>query len=249
MLTALSLFIVSAVTGVVMLWAFSKLSDQRAIKATKKRLQARLLEMRLYADDPRVIIKAQKALLSENLRYFLLMLRPAFVVTLPMILLLVVMDGFYGKRAFQPGESAMVTARLHNLTESTKADITVPDGVTVETAGVRTLASHEVSWRIRPAAEVEGPISIAVDGEAAEKEFSAGGSAHYLVNRRVASLPSWFLYPGEFPIGKDGFEWIEVRYPPAEISYFGLKAHWLVWFILYSMVIAFLLKDRFGVTV
>jgi uncharacterized membrane protein (DUF106 family) len=249
MLTAVSLFVVSALTGVAMLWMFSKLSNQRAIKATKKRLQARLLEMRLYADDPRVIIKAQKALLAENLKYFLLMLRPAFVVTLPMILMLVVMDGFYGRRAFHPGESAMVTARLSNLTESTEAVITVPDGVTVETAGVRVLASREVSWRIRPDGELKGPIRVAVDGEEAEKQFAAGDSALYLVNRRVASAPSWFLYPGELLIGEDGFEWIEVRYPSAAVSYFGLKAHWLVWFMLYSMVIAFLLKDRFGVTV
>ena len=249
MLTALSLFIVSALTGVALLWMFARLSNQRAIKATKKRLQARLLEMRLYADDPRVILKAQKALLAENAKYFLLMLRPAFIVTLPMILMLVVMDGFYGKRAFQPGESAMVTARLSDLAENTQAEIAVPDSVKVETPGIRALADHEVSWRIRPETELRAPIKIVVDETEAEKRFAAGDGALYLVNRRVSSLPSWFLYPGEMPISEDGFEWIEVSYPPAEVSYFGLKAHWLLWFVLFSMAIAFLLKDRFGVTV
>ncbi len=249
MLTAASLFIVSAAAGIALLWMFSKFSNQRAIKATKKRLQARLLELRLYADDPRVVLRAQKELLSENLKYFVLMLRPAFIVTVPMVLLLIVMDGFYGRRPFHPGETAVFTAKTSSLSPSSAAELAVPEGVEVESPGIKAISERQVSWRIRAANATEGAIRVSVDGAQVEKSFAAESGSLYLVNRRVASLASWLLYPGELPLGGGRFEWVEVRYPPADVSYFGLRSHWLVWFVVFSMGIALLFKGRFGVTI
>jgi uncharacterized membrane protein (DUF106 family) len=42
---------------------------------------------------------------------------------------------------------------------------------------------------------------------------------------------------------------VEVRYPGSEIDAFGLQLHWLVWFLLISIVAAYALKGVFGVTV
>ena len=53
----------------------------------------------------------------------------------------------------------------------------------------------------------------------------------------------------ERPLPSGGIEWIDLNYPPAGVSIFGIRTHWLVWFILFSMASAFLLKGKFGVTV
>ncbi len=71
-----SLTPLSIAVGVVMLWVFGLTSDQDAINKTKKRLQAYLLELRLFGDDPSLIWQSQKSLLAANLRYMGLMLKP-----------------------------------------------------------------------------------------------------------------------------------------------------------------------------
>ncbi len=42
-------------------------------------------------------------------------------------------------------------------------------------------------------------------------------------------------------------DWIEIRYPAAELRMFGFRVNWLVWFLLVSTAAALLLRKRFGV--
>ena len=90
---------------------------------------------------------------------------------------------------------------------------------------------------------------MAAAGHEFTKKVDAGHGFHYLASRRVRFGPGWFLYPGEAPLRGDSVEWIEVGYPAAEVDIFGLRMHWLIWFLVLSMMAAFLLKGRFGVTI
>jgi len=246
MIQPFSLIAISVLSGLALLWVFSKTSDQAAVRETKKRLQARLLEMRLYGDDPGTVWKAQKALLRLNARYFVLMLRPAVVATVPMVLLLIVMDGFYGKQPLVLDRPAIVTVQL---SAEGDAELEAPAGIEVETPAVRALRDGQVSWRIRPTEDVRGDLRIVSNGVAATKSVRAGGGVSYLSSRRVGSLLSLLLYPGELPLSAEGIDWIELEYPAAGTSIFGFTTHWLVWFAIFSMGPAFLLKGKFGVTV
>src|ERR1039458_4644664 len=62
--------------GVAMLWVFGRWSNQKAIKAAKRRVEACLYEMRLFTDEPSLVWKAQAGLLAANARYIGLMLLP-----------------------------------------------------------------------------------------------------------------------------------------------------------------------------
>ncbi len=250
MLVPISLLLISIVAGVVLLWVFSKTSNQAAIRATKKRLQARLLELRLYADDPGVVLRAQKELLIENGRYFFLMLRPAVFATLPMVLLLIFMDGYYGHQPLAPGQSAVLTVQLTAPEASSdEPRLQAPEGIAVETAGVRATDIQQVSWRIRPEQAASGDLRIHAGGEDVTKKIDAGDGAHYLASRRSRSWMSWLLQPAEARLNGSGIDWIELDYPTASVSYFGVATHWLVWFMLFSMVTALLFKGRFHVTI
>jgi len=246
MIVPVSLVIISFLTGLALLWVFRKTSNQAAVKETKKRLQARLLEMRLYGDDPGTVLKAQKALLGLNARYFALMLRPALFATAPMVLLLIAMDGFYGKQPLRLDQSAIVTVQL---SAEADAELEAPAGIEVETPPVRAVSDAQVSWRIRPTQDVNGELRVVSGGVTATKSIHAGEGIGYLSNRRVGSLPSWLLHPGEMPLSAEGFDWIDLEYPASDVSMFGISTHWLVWFIVFSMVPAYLLKGKFGVTI
>lgn len=246
----LSLLVISVAAGIGLLWVFQKTSDQAAIRRTKKKLQAHLLEIRLYADDPAVIWQAQKNLLAANARYFALMLRPALVATMPMILLLVVLDGYYGKQPLAVGRPAILTAQLAGGSAlAGPLRLEAPPQIEVETPGVRALGERQISWRIRPVGEVAGELRLVAEGVAVTKSVAAGDGPRFVSSRRVRSLPALLLHPGEKPLPASGIEWVEVEYPAAGVRMFGLETHWLVWFIVISMAAAFLLKGKFRVTV
>jgi hypothetical protein len=98
------LAVLSAAIGVAMLWVFGKTSNQARMKQIKRKVYASLLELRVFADEPGVTWRAQKSLFAANLRYMGLALKPAMWMILPMGLLILHMESFYG-RAPLPGAS------------------------------------------------------------------------------------------------------------------------------------------------
>src|SRR5579863_3406032 len=105
----ISLVPVSLLAGVAMLLVIRRTSNPAAVGRVKARLMAHLYEMRLFADEPVLVWKAQWELLKGNVRYLGMMLLPVAVMTIPMILVLAQLDCFYGYRPLQPGQDAILT--------------------------------------------------------------------------------------------------------------------------------------------
>jgi uncharacterized membrane protein (DUF106 family) len=119
---------IGVLLGIGMLWILSRLSDQQAISAMKRRIHAHLYELRLFVDEPKLVWKAQIALLRDNLRYLALMLVPASVLTVPLIPLFYALDGFYGSRPLRAGVSTVLTVQLRGTLRKTtpRCDLTRP---------------------------------------------------------------------------------------------------------------------------
>ena len=241
---------ISALIGIAMLWVFGRFSNQAAIRRAKARLQAHLYELRLFADEPSLIWRAQKGLLLSNARYLGLMLKPAVVLTIPMIPLLVQLDSFYGRAPLVVGEPAIVSVTLKSPIplDSPAPGLQTPPGIRVETPAVRVLRDRQILWRIRPGQEASGAIRVVLPGALLEKTVAAGTGFRYLSAARTASLGGLFWSPREKLLPAGSVERIEVRYPPAEVRWGPLSFHWLVWFLVISMAAAWLLKGRLGVT-
>jgi hypothetical protein len=236
---------ISALTGVAMLWVFGRFSNQAAIRRAKARLQAHLYELRLFADEPSLIWRAQKGLLASNARYLGLMLKPAIVLTIPMIPLLVQLDCFYGRSPLAVGEPAIVAVTMK---DATPPGLQGPPGIRVETPAVRVPRENLILWRIRPQQEAAGALRFVLSDAILEKTVVSGAGLRYLSAERAGSLGGLFWSPREKLLPAGPVERIEVRYPSAEIRWGPLSFHWLVWFLVISMVAALLLKGRLGVT-
>src|ERR1051326_432955 len=93
----LGLSVISALVGIGMLWVFQKTSNQQRLKDVKRKVSASLLELRVFRDEPVVTWRAQKSLFGANLRYMGLALQPALVMAVPVALLLIHLEAFYGR--------------------------------------------------------------------------------------------------------------------------------------------------------
>lgn len=246
-----SLAVLSALVGVAMLWVFGKTSNQKAIDRAKKKMQAYLLELRLYGDDPGLLFRAQASLIGANLRYMGHMFKPALILTIPMIVLLFHLDAVYGIRAPREGESTVVTVQAAGELASTVEApmLTAPEGVLVETPAVRARDKGQFNWRIRALAETHGELDFVWNGEHWTKSIDTGPGLRYVSCRRESSTWKAFAAPGEPLLDVKDIEAVDVRYQGAEIEAFGLHLHWLVWFLIISIVVAYALKGVFGVAV
>ena len=232
---ALPLALVAAAAGVGMLWVFSKTSDPAAVKAAKRRIHAALLELRVFADEPSVTWRAQRALFAANLRYLALSLKPALWLALPIAFLLLHLEDFYGRAPLPLQSEAVVTMGMAPAwdPQSPAPQLAAPREVQVEGPPVRMADTREITWRLRPNAECSGELRFLVDGRVAAAPIEAGTRWRGVSGRqRVHVAPA---------------EWIEIRYPEAALTVFGFSVHWLLWFAAVSMLAALLLRKRFGV--
>jgi uncharacterized membrane protein (DUF106 family) len=245
-----SLTVFSVLAGLGMLWVFRKTSDQARIRAVKRKVHAYLLEMRVYADDPAAAWRAQKNLMIANLRYMGLALRPALWMALPLAILLIHMEAFYGRAPLKPGRPALVTAGLRGkaAVSGARPDLLPPPGVEVSSPPVRILEERQVSWRIVPSRATSGELRFAINGRSFGKAIEAGGGQRFIAGRRVNSAWAALWHPDEPRIGTSDVEWVEIAYPEAYIDVFGLRLNWLLWFLIVSMFSALLLRKSLGVT-
>jgi hypothetical protein len=220
------------------------LTDQAKVRRTKDRIKGHLLELWLFKDDTATVLGAQGRILGLNLRYVLLTLKPFAVLLIPMALILIPLDGWFGFRALRPGDSATVVVSAGGLSNPDKASIAVGDGLVVETPALRIPEQREIAWRIRALRPGDHAVWVDVDGRRLEKRVTVASGLASLSPARVSSA-SWetVLYPAEPPLPPGtGIERIDVSYPPASLQVFGLRMHWLVYFVLATVVFMFTLR-------
>ncbi|MBV9507954.1 MAG: hypothetical protein JO323_23435 [Acidobacteriia bacterium] len=245
---SVGLTIISASAGMGMLWVFRRTSDQARIRRVKKKVYAHLLEMRVYSDEPALTWRAQRSLLKVNVQYLLLTLPPCLFLAVPVAVLLIHVEAFYGRAPLELARPALVTAAFDSGPEGPAPELTIPPQFDISAPPVRVLSEHQVSWRVLPRAPFSGELTFAINGRKVTKRVVAGRGPAFVPGRRVRSVWASFWYPDEPHISAPGIEWIEVSYPGAVISVFGWQIPWLAWFVIVSMLSALLLKKRFGVT-
>ncbi len=246
-----ALTVLAAGVGAAMLWVFGRTSNQARMKQTKRRVQAGLLELRVFVDEPGVSLRAQKALLAANLRYLGLALRPALWMAVPLGLLLIHLEAFYERAPLPLAEPALVTMRMTADWDPSAPppELIAPSGVAVLGRPVRAAAAREVIWRIMPFSPVSERLQFRFKGQELSKRIEAGADYRFVTGRRVRSAWATIFSPGENRLRADFAEWIDVSYPEVGMRLFGFRVNWLVWFLAVSMAAALLLKKRFGVVI
>jgi hypothetical protein len=245
---------ISLLAGLFMLWIFKRFSNQRAIRLTKDRIKAHLLEFRLYKDNPAATGRAFGLILLQNLRYLSLTLRPLLVMIVPLALILAQLNARFGFRPLEPGESVLLKARTAEGVSLLQSEITIDSGarLAVETPPLRIEEEREVDWRLRAVSPGGGFVAIRLGGEDFSKSIQVGPARLKAVSPRRPgrSFFDALLNPGEHPLPRGSkLASIEVAYPPRRLSLFGLPLHWLLAFFALSLAFGLGLKGLFKVEI
>jgi hypothetical protein len=246
-----SLIVFSFLTGILMVWIFGKVSSQDAIRAVRDRIRGNLMGIRLFGDNIGVLFRLQGRILRDTAVYLKFALVPLLIMLVPVLLILTQLNLRYSVRPLEPGEAVLVKATLRDPAAMLDGvALEVPDGLAVETPGVRLESLGEVSWRVRPSRQGRYEVSARAGESTVTKELLVGAAWRAVSPLRTASLVDGILHPGEPPIDSGSlFKSVEVRYERRELFVFGWGVDWLVVFCVMSIVAGFALRGVLGVEI
>jgi hypothetical protein len=235
--TALLPALTGVLWGVATLFVIRRFSDQGAIRTAKARVRAHLYELRLFADDPVLMLRANKNLVVWNVRYMRLALTPAAIIAIPAVLTAFQLDALYGKRSLYSGEAVVVTAQFKSPPSDAVLD--APPSFRVESPAVRIPSLRQVCWRIRALDSSDGVLHFKVPGEVLEVPVRAGSGFRYIAGSCPSSI--WGIIQDGCYIRSNTADSITIDYPAG-------GANWAEWFGGSWLAAMLLFRSRFGVT-
>jgi hypothetical protein len=237
-------------TALAMLMTFRATSDQVRVEAVKRAIHACWFEIRLFNDDIRAMLRAQREMVRHYLDYLGLSIVPALWISVPLGLFVLQLQFHYAYGGLEPGRAALVKVRVKEPGAGVPV-LEAPPGIRIETPTAWISSLNEAVWRIT--ADEPGDYDLTVRlGEASVTKRVRVSSA--IVRRSPLRVERQFvsqlLYPAEPPL-PEGTEIrsIAVTYPPGEVRVGGRRIHWLVVFVGLSTFFALVLRGRFHVVI
>jgi hypothetical protein len=258
-----SLLPLSILFTVFALYVFKWTSNQAALDRVKRRIQAGIFEIRLWNDDLRSILRSQIDILGQVAKQLALTLVPLVWMLVPFAIVIPQLQFRYGYAGLAPGERTLVevNVRAEEGADPERPDperpdpglrLEAPDGIEVETEALWIPLERQVVWRV--AARAPGRHQLRVvgaDGFETTKSLVVSDAVVRRSPIKVAGDDWWgqIAYPAEAPVPADGpVESIEVAYSEAEVNLLGWRTHWLLAFLVLTIVFAFALRGPLGVT-
>lgn len=231
--------------------AYALVSNRQTIRTTRNRMIARLLEIRLFRDDPISVLGSFGRVLTAIGCYLGASLKPLLVLLPIVVLWIGQLAGWFEWRPLLRGESAVVSVKLREGVSpvAQPATLQVPGEFVVETPAFRSLDSNEVAWRVKAVQSGRGVMQCSAAGATVEKEITAGASMQRVSPKRVGER-FWdrVLWPAEESLPKhSAISEVRVDYPRRSLRFFGFEINWLVALFLASLGFALVVKKPFGV--
>ncbi len=246
--------IVSFLTGLLMLVIFRYTSNQAGIKKVKNKIKAHLLELRLYKDSLGLSMKAQGNILLANLKYITHSFKPLLVMIVPVILILIQMNFWFGYESLKPGEQTLLKVKLEEGYNPLQTDLVLEPApeIVIETPPLRIEEYSEINWRISSQKSGIHHVDVVVAGKKISKTIATDTkplSKLSPIKHRKKFVDELF-YPVEAPIAKDfPVKSIEVLYPAKRLNFLGFDIHWLIAYFALSIVFGFAFKGIFKVEI
>lgn len=240
------------VTALVVLGVMKLASNQDQMAAAKRRIHADLLEMRLYNDDVRALLRAQGALLRHNGTYIWLSLVPVLITALPLTLAIAQVQAWYGYSGLATSEPTLVVADLRGPAPDVLPTLVAP-GLDIDGPALYFPSLNQVVWRVVPRESGAHLLRLRLGPEGApiDKTVHIGAAvARRSPSREPAGLVHQLLYPSEAPLSGDSpVAAIRLAYPDRDLSVFGFELHWLVVYLAASFAFVLALRKPLGVVI
>jgi hypothetical protein len=242
--------VVLALPGALFALAIYKVvSNQNAIRDAKDKIVAHLLELRLFRDDLRVLLRAEGRVFANIGRYLGHSLLP-LVVMLPVFLLLMIqIESRFAFRGLAPDEQALVIVGIASSQPVSRMPVKLDagNGLRVATPALRADSRSEIYWRVHAVAPGTHNLKLRIGSEQADRVVSGEASPAMTMAYRANDVRT-LLYPRVTALPPNGaVTSLAIDYPRARGAFAGLSStSWL--FFGMVMVFALALRRLFDVS-
>jgi uncharacterized membrane protein (DUF106 family) len=242
--------IISAIVGIFFLVVFKYTSNQKAIGKVKDTIKANMLALWLFKESIIVTFTTEAKLFKSSVVLLLYSVKPVLIMFFPFILILAQLSLWYQKRPLNPGEETLVTVQFNNNIGAEPSTATLQPTTSIETVlGPVTISSkNQVLWKIRALEGGYYTIAFDVNSKILTKELAVGhGFMRTSILRPGYHPLDIILYPAEPPFSPESIvESISIDYPDRSDLFAGTD-WWVMYFIVCSIVFAYLFKPVFKV--
>ena len=246
----LSLILVAAVFGILLVPVYGRVSPQRQIAQAKKRIFAALFESVIFRRSSALSLKAQAKMGFNGLKYFCLAIPPILILAVPCLIVLAQCNLFFGLRGISPGIPTLVVAHLADSSDPKNVSLSSVAGIDIS-GPVRDLQQSEVAWRIVVSEtfkeSLEAPI-ITLAAEAGTLSFplQIGDTNRKVYPLNSASFLDNLFYPTDLKT-PPWIKSLEVRYPERTLNYGSFSTHWVLLFLVVSIISGYIASKFLGV--
>jgi len=246
-----AVLVLSVITGLVMIVLFGYLSDQKAVRVAKDQLRAQLLAVRLFQDQPQVVLRAYGRIFTGTARYLRVSFKPLAFIILPMILLLVYCDHYFGSLPFQANQPILLKVQLDKPSALDGIALRLPPGLTESAPPVHIADNGEVDWRLVASAGGNYLVNVVAGGQEIKKQVVVSNNLTHLSEcrlrgqlwRRLLECAEPAL-PASTPVRS-----LVVNYPARDILVGPWTTNWLVVYFVVSLAAAVLFKFVLGIEI
>jgi hypothetical protein len=245
-----ALGVVSLVLALFVLVVYKLMADPAALRRSRNVVVARVLELRLFKDDPWSIGGSLWRVLVALRGYVGGSMKILLVLIVPVMLLLVQLEGWFGHRALLPGEKALLTLQLGDDGDvlAVEPAVAASEGLEVETGAFRWPATGEIVWRIRGLREGDQEITVALGDRQWTKRIAVDSAFRRISRARAVGFWSAMAHPFERKLPAEGpIASMRIDYPRRPLRAAGVNVHWLLALFILTMVFALILKRPFRV--
>ncbi len=245
------LFVLSIITGLVMIVLFGYLSDQNAVRRAKDQLRAQLLAVRLFQDQPQVVLRAYGRILTGTGRYLRVSFKPLAIIIVPMLALLIYCDRYMGSLPFQANQPILLTARLDKPEALDNISLRLPQGLTESAPAVHIAEDNEVAWRLVASGEGNYTVNVLAGGQELGKQVVVSNNLAHLSECRLRGhLWQRLLECAEPALPANApVRLLAVAYPARDIDLGPWTTNWLVVYFVVSLASALLFKFILGIEI
>jgi uncharacterized membrane protein (DUF106 family) len=234
-----SLFVISVVLGVILVFIYGKVSAQKSIAKVKKKISANILESILFRHDVGVSLSAQGKAMMLALNYAALAIPPLIILLVPVILILGQLFPVFGLHDPQKSSPLIVTAQLTTPDAVKEVRLISSGDKNEEFLSVGATSILEKSWRIDSLPEKiifeskNGAITLPVSGDSRIPGIDSVW---------MAWIFGYLTVPSEL---SNQVKSLHIEFPDRTIYWLGLEWNWIILFFIVSLV-AGLVFSRFA---
>jgi hypothetical protein len=235
---------VSVLTGVAAMLVFRYTSNQSAMRRIRNRVQAHILEVRLFPDQLGVVSRAYLRALRCTLLYLVYTLQPVLILLLPMLVVLAQLNLRFSLLPLRPGDSFILKAKLTRALPAGTVSLRLPNGLALTAPPVHIPALSEVDWRIRAKEKGNFSPAVIVGNRAFTKQVVVASDLRVLYAKREQR--SWLdrlANPGERTLPAAAtLRAIDVSYARRSIRAGPFETVWWVFFLVVALASGLIAK-------